>query len=233
MCRAPHPGHINTRLISTLGAHGACELQMACLRDILSEASHWCAQAANRQLHFFYTPSHCLDAFEQWGVHLPRQCRSYPQTGENLEQRMEHAIATVQAVSPQDNPVLLVGSDLPLLTCQHWDQALCKLANHDLVFGPSLDGGYYLLGTRVPLNDLLRPAKKEVLQHNLKNARAHQLTCSTIAPLPDLDIEADLWQVLDHPQAAQLAQRRSLKWLKRWQQQITTIPASDLAFSKT
>ena len=42
--------------------------------------------------------------------------------------------------------VLIVGTDVPSLPLSYYQQALELLEKHDLVLGPALDGGYYLIG---------------------------------------------------------------------------------------
>jgi glycosyltransferase A (GT-A) superfamily protein (DUF2064 family) len=42
--------------------------------------------------------------------------------------------------------VLIVGTDVPSLPLEHYQQALALLETNDLVLGPALDGGYYLIG---------------------------------------------------------------------------------------
>jgi hypothetical protein len=47
-------------------------------------------------------------------------------------------------------PVVLVGADIPALDARHVAVAVRLLGNHDLVFGPSEDGGFWLVGARHP-----------------------------------------------------------------------------------
>jgi glycosyltransferase A (GT-A) superfamily protein (DUF2064 family) len=46
--------------------------------------------------------------------------------------------------------VVIVGGDIPTLPLAHLEDAFALLADpqHDVVIGPSEDGGYYLLGAR-------------------------------------------------------------------------------------
>jgi glycosyltransferase A (GT-A) superfamily protein (DUF2064 family) len=45
-------------------------------------------------------------------------------------------------------PVVLVGSDIPALRAGHIARAFRLLGQHDLVFGPASDGGFWLVGAR-------------------------------------------------------------------------------------
>jgi len=45
-------------------------------------------------------------------------------------------------------PVVLVGGDIPALAARHVAAAFGLLGDHDLVFGPAVDGGFWLVGAR-------------------------------------------------------------------------------------
>jgi uncharacterized protein len=76
-----------------------------------------------------------------------RAIRSWPgamtQGRGDLGVRMRRALT---ACPP--GPKLLVGSDIPGLTATHIAAAFTLLGRHDVVFGPAIDGGYWLVGCR-------------------------------------------------------------------------------------
>ena len=45
-------------------------------------------------------------------------------------------------------PVVIIGSDIPGIRPATVAQAFRLLGNHDVVFGPAQDGGYWLVGAR-------------------------------------------------------------------------------------
>ena len=45
-------------------------------------------------------------------------------------------------------PVVLIGTDIPDLGARHIRAAFHALGDHDAVFGPAADGGYWLVGLR-------------------------------------------------------------------------------------
>src|SRR5437764_400156 len=61
----------------------------------------------------------------------------------DLGARMRRALA---ACPP--GPVVLVGSDIPEITQAHIVDAFRVLGRDDLVFGPTCDGGFWLIGAR-------------------------------------------------------------------------------------
>lgn len=74
-----------------------------------------------------------------WPAHLPR----IAQGRGDLGQRMGH----LMRVLPR-GPVLIVGGDIPGIRPHHVERAFRALGNHDAVFGPAPDGGYWLIGLR-------------------------------------------------------------------------------------
>ena len=74
-------------------------------------------------------------------VDLPR----WPQGEGDLGQRMERALR--RGLENADRAILL-GADAPGLPVAHLQAALRNLDDADCVFGPALDGGYYLIGMR-------------------------------------------------------------------------------------
>ena len=136
---------------------------------------------------------------------------------------MADAFTRVQRGKHGPRRVLLVGTDLPLLTAAHLDAATDALAETgtpagaDVVFGPSADGGYYLVALKGPpgaLFDLPGWGGGAVLQDSLAQARRLGKTTALIDPLPDADTPENLAALLGHPLAAALAHRESLRFLR-------------------
>ena len=70
-----------------------------------------------------------------------RDIAVFAQAGGDLGERMKQAFRHLPA-----GPAVLVGSDIPDLGPRHIARALRRLADHDAVFGPTDDGGFYLVG---------------------------------------------------------------------------------------
>jgi len=66
-----------------------------------------------------------------------------PQGSGDLGARMER----IFAVMPP-GPVVIVGTDIPGIAPCHVARAFAALGSHDAVFGPAVDGGYWLVGLR-------------------------------------------------------------------------------------
>ena len=88
----------------------------------------------------FYPPD-LKDKFVEW---LGIRCLYLPQRGSDLGQRMKNSFTS--AFNSHFNPVILIGSDIPDLPGAFIKKALLALKTHEVVIGPSFDGGYYLIG---------------------------------------------------------------------------------------
>ena len=77
------------------------------------------------------------------------------QASGDLGARMQAIVDDHFARSPQ-LPLLLVGTDCPLLAPGHLAAAARALQSEDAVLIPALDGGYVLLGLRRPLPEVFR-----------------------------------------------------------------------------
>lgn len=221
--RAPVAGKTKTRLIPALGAEGAKDFHAACLNDLIAEARAWRATGEDAAVHLFITPPGTQTDFRMAGVNWPEDFSLHDQRGESLGERMADAFVRVLPSLPRgtETPhrVVLVGTDLPLLTAAHLDAATEALADADVVFGPSVDGGYYLVALKAPpgaLFDLSNWGGDTVLEETLAQAGRIGKTTALIDELPDADTPQDLAALLSHPLAARLAQRESLRFLRKW-----------------
>ncbi|MBX3274385.1 MAG: TIGR04282 family arsenosugar biosynthesis glycosyltransferase [Sandaracinaceae bacterium] len=172
--RAPRPGTTKTRLIGALGAAGAAQLSAAFLADVLA------------------TSARVAPAVELWcpPEDVEEMEGARPQRGDDLGARMTHALADALSRAPA---ALLIGSDVPTLPASHLAAALDALARHDVVLGPSADGGFYLIGARGEVPDLGGPIRWSS-RHALDDVRARLrgLRVGLARPWYDVDTEEDL-----------------------------------------
>ena len=81
------------------------------------------------------------------------------------------------------------------LTADHIRQAAALLAEHPVVIGPALDGGYYLIGVALPAPWLFAAmawGTSSVLVTTLQRCAAHGVVPGILPPLADLDRPEDL-----------------------------------------
>lgn len=76
----------------------------------------------------------------------------FPQMGESLGERMYMAIQRVLA--KDYGSCVLIGTDVPEIKQADLDYAFRLLDVHDIVLGPTQDGGYYLVGMKKPVREV-------------------------------------------------------------------------------
>ena len=144
MAKAPVPGLAKTRLASLLGDAGAARAQRGFVLRILSTVHR--ASLGPVVLHAAMSPRHRLFGLlaRHWGVHCVSQVEG------DIGERMAAAM-TAHFAAPGAMPLLIVGTDCPVLTPAHLQRAADALTSHDAVCIPAEDGGYVLIGMRRPL----------------------------------------------------------------------------------
>jgi len=115
-----------------------------------------------------------------------------PQAGGNLGTRLAYAFG--HAFAAGDDAVVIIGTDAPGVNRRIVTAAFRALRAHDLVLGPSLDGGYYLIGLSSPQPALFREipwSTGAVLRATQTRARALGLRATVLGPLRDVDTARD------------------------------------------
>ncbi|HEX2484993.1 MAG TPA: TIGR04282 family arsenosugar biosynthesis glycosyltransferase [Myxococcota bacterium] len=186
--KEPRPGAVKTRLCPPFAPDEAAALY-ACMLDDVLEASAAAAAELGLAPFLYATPA---DACERLARRTPPGFRVRPQRGPDLGARMEHAAAELAAEGFA--PLLLRGSDSPVLASDELRAALAALAEADLALSPDPDGGYNLVALRTAVPGLFdHPMSTErVLDDTLSHARARGLRSALLAPGFDVDVAEDL-----------------------------------------
>jgi uncharacterized protein len=135
--RAPQAGRVKRRLAREIGLMAAARFYRATLANQIRRL----ASDHRWTVWLFVTPDRSL-AHPAWRGAVARS-RRRPQGAGDLGQRMKLPFRVLPA-----GPVVLVGSDIPALRAGHIARAFRLLGQHDLVFGPASDGGFWLVGAR-------------------------------------------------------------------------------------
>ena len=116
--------------------------------------------------------------------------------------------------------IVLIGSDLPALPWSILEQAFEHLAGAEsrVVFGPSQDGGYYLLGMNRPTPEIFAGmtwSHQRVLAETTMRLDANNLSYSLLPTWFDIDVAEDFQHLarLPTPDSA----RRGAPNLHAWQ----------------
>ncbi len=195
--KAPIPGHVKTRLCPPLTEDEAATLHGSFVLDTLERARTAAVKLKLPMDRFVAcSPSSALVFFkimeERQGVQL------IDQEGEDLGARMSRAFETMFAQGYQR--VLIVGTDVPTLPPDHYRQALQHLQQHDLVLGPAVDGGYYLIGLRKAAPALFADipwSSDRVLALTHERAERAGLSRMELPPWRDVDTIDDLKALIE------------------------------------
>lgn len=185
--REPLPGLVKTRLAAAVGDQAAAELYESMLLDVLKTA---------RQLHdvesivFWDCEDNALPVLSE-----KYRCNSRRQIPGNLGERMQAAFEEMFADGC--DICCIIGSDSPDLPLSYIQDAYQLLATQqtDVVLGPSLDGGYYLLGLRQVWPQLfinISWSTADVREQSLTAARVSGLETTLLPEWQDIDTLEDL-----------------------------------------
>ncbi|GAB4295245.1 MAG: hypothetical protein Kow0058_12880 [Roseovarius sp.] len=189
MLKEPRPGRVKTRLARDIGSTAAAwwvRRQTALLLRRL-EDPRWrliLAVAPDRA----GLTSRC----RSWPAHLPR----IPQGEGDLGARMGRLL---RALPP--GPVCIIGADVPGIGKPQVARAFAALGTHEAVFGPALDGGYWLVGLKrvaaVPATLFagVRWSSEQTLADSIASLPGRRI--ALLERLSDVDTLADLRALRD------------------------------------
>ena len=183
----PEKGKVKTRLASAIGDKKAVKLYKRFLLEMLF--------TLNRGTFLFYlcySPADALEDLRNW---LGEEYLYMRQQGEDLGERMKNGF--MEALAMNFKRVVLIGSDIPDLPLEFIEEAFTSLKETDVVIGPSLDGGYYLIGFK---DKKFSPqafkgipwSTERVFEETMKILKHEGLTVHTLQPRRDIDTVEDL-----------------------------------------
>lgn len=194
--KAPIAGEVKTRLCPPLTPDEAATLHGSFVLDML-ERTKLAVVKLQIPFHRYLAcaPSSELVFFK---IMEERQAvRLLDQTGEDLGQRMHRTFADLFAKGYQH--VIIVGTDVPTLPLSVYHEALTILGRSDVVLGPALDGGYYLIGLKQPAEQLFAGvpwSTDQVLAVTQQKAKALGLSVELTTAWRDVDTIADLQSLI-------------------------------------
>lgn len=215
--KAPIPGQVKTRLCPPLTGDEAASLHGSFVLDALERSGQAAIRGvAKHALRFdrFLACSPSVDHVFFKILEERNDVRLIDQVGDDLGARMEHALAEMFRIGYQR--AVIVGTDLPALPESVYEEAFSLLARHDLVLGPSLDGGYYLIGLSRTAPELFRHipwSTPDVLSRTQTKAHALGLTAALLPQQRDIDTIDDVLALIQeaHLSNAQAAGGKSHK----------------------
>lgn len=186
--RAPQAGRVKRRLGAAIGMMEVARFY----RRILTAQIERMVRDPRWTVWLFVTPDTERN-HPTW--HLVPVSRRRQQCEGDLGRRMKRPFETLPP-----GPVVLVGSDIPAMRAPHIARAFALLGQHDLVFGPARDGGFWLVGAKrlrpLPhtLFDKVLWSTPTVLSDTLASIPSH-VTTALADTLDDVD-DADAFRKL-------------------------------------
>lgn len=190
--RYPQSGKTKTRLIPALGEEGAANLQRQMTEYTVSKVKKFQSSAAiSFEIRF---AGGDLQLMQNWlGTEL-----NYQLQGEgDLGKRMKNSFLSAFNQGAQE--AIAIGIDCPGVNAQLLAEAFEKIRNCDLLLGPAVDGGYYLIGLKRAIEELfinIDWGTAKVLQQTVDIAQQFNLSVAYLQTLADVDRPEDLpiWQ---------------------------------------
>jgi rSAM/selenodomain-associated transferase 1 len=192
--REPVPGAVKTRLAAAIGAERAAQAYRELTQATLQHAQRARALGHVAAVELWCTPGTGTPWFDACAVTVGASQHLQPPG--DLGVRMRTAIA---AGLKRAHGVLLIGTDCPLLDAAAIASAATMLDTHDAVLGPAEDGGFVLVGARVPVHfDGVRMSTPHATHDTLAVFTRAGLRCGMLPQLWDVDEAADFerWQRL-------------------------------------
>lgn len=179
----PIKGYVKTRLAKSIGDTKALQVYQSLLqitkvitRELSCDRQVWYSQSVEKD-----------DIWEDGDY------SKFVQRGENLGERMKYAFR--QAFETGYRKVVIIGSDCAELNRKIIDESFKALETSEVVVGPSVDGGYYLLGMSMFLPFLFddKSWSQDVVFEQTRNQLINRTVSHHILPvLNDIDDIEDL-----------------------------------------
>jgi len=179
-------GHAKTRLAKGIGVDAAHDAYLHLLTK-----TQQLVEATPFTVYLYYSERLPEDS-ARWQMQNRNKINYRLQSDGDLGKRMSTAFSKV--LESHDKAIIM-GSDCPYITQDHLDQASVALNANDVVYGPSLDGGYYMLGMKVLQPTLFSDmtwSTDTVLEESLNRCKAADLSVTLLEGLEDID-EAESW----------------------------------------
>jgi rSAM/selenodomain-associated transferase 1 len=179
----PELGMVKTRLAKTIGDKGALKIYNRLLQHTRN-ITHGLA------MHKFVFYSDFVEGQDYFDfAHYEKDIQS----GDDLGGRMSNAFRRLFEL--KYDKLVIIGSDCYDLSSDIINEAFDHLDQSDIVIGPALDGGYYLLGMK-EYHDFLFENKKwstpDLMLDTILSIKENKKTYSLLQTLTDIDEEKDL-----------------------------------------
>ena len=179
----PILGKVKTRIAEKVGDKKAMEIYL----KMINHLNHWVSPLPLKKWIYF------SDYIDRDGIWSSSEFEFGLQKGKDLGIKMYSALSEILINSKK---AILIGSDIAGLNPKILKDAVEMLENHDMVFGPANDGGYYLVGCKnnhPEIFDNIPWGTSKVLEMSLEKTANIGLKVALLTPLNDIDYIED-WE---------------------------------------
>lgn len=210
MAKAPRLGAVKTRLVPSLSPQAVTDFYCCLLEDTLRlarslsnvEVAMMCPESDVKELAEFAGSGTSVIA----------------QKGEGLAAGLTSVFTHFAAA--HQRRIIAFNSDSPHLPHSVLEDAFETLAGHDIVVGPTHDGGYYLVGAKASHPTLFAHdgmGTSSALDRLLSRIKALELSVGMAASFYDIDVADDLTRLGAELRLAPTRAPRTAQWLKDWE----------------
>jgi len=194
--KLPEPGRVKTRLAAGIGDEAA----LLAYRQMVAKVLERCRESGAELLAIAYDPSERESEIREWlapylGA-FTGEVLWIPQVKSDLGGRLEAAAAAVFSAHP-GIALSIIGTDYVDLDRALFDEVSARLdSDTDVVYGPTEDGGYYLVAMKSPQPCLFREipwSAPTTLEASRVAAASAGLKTHLLAPRIDVDT-ANEWE---------------------------------------
>ena len=208
MAKAPSPGHVKTRLASALAADDVVALYKCLIEDTLR-----LARSVRTDALAVVCPTADGDDIASWlpGIEIAGQ------RGEGLAAGLASTFRIFAGRGCRR--IIALAGDSPHLDAATVELAFRHLDGADVVIGPTIDGGYYLVGAGAVGSELFdggRLGTERALDSLLTRARERSLRVAFTEEAYDIDEKNDLDRLADDLRLAPGRAPRTAAWLVEW-----------------
>src|SRR5579864_8425055 len=211
MAKAPKLGAVKTRLEPNLSPAAVTAFYCCLLDDTLALA---------RSLSNVEVAIMCPDSdVNELAQLIGGNATIVAQKGDGLAAGLTSVFAYFTEGGHQRR-IIAFNSDSPHLPRSALENAFEALVAHDVVVGPTHDGGYYLVGAKASHPTLFAGdgmGTSNALERLLSRARGLELSVGFADPFYDIDVADDLTRLAAELRLAPARAPRTAAWLKEWE----------------
>jgi len=206
----PEKGKVKLRLSVDINEDIVQDLYRCFVQDTLTRV-----KKIDSQLFICFFPVEAQKKFRKW---LGSTLLFLSQNGVDLGERMKNCFTDV--FTKGFRRAILIGSDSPDLPKKYIKQAFTILQTRDVVLGPAVDGGYYLIGfnthTFTPsVFENISWGNQTVFQETMMKIKQAHRSLGRLPIWSDVDTIADLKHLIQRAENTSFKSSQTMTYLRK------------------